>query len=61
MDDILKQADLAMYKSKQQGRNTVNFFDPSMAKDQKHGVSETTSRDEPSTNTLNYEDINFNF
>ncbi|MFT5643289.1 MAG: diguanylate cyclase (GGDEF)-like protein/PAS domain S-box-containing protein, partial [Janthinobacterium sp.] len=30
MDDLMKQADLAMYRSKEEGRNTVRFFDPSM-------------------------------
>ncbi len=30
IDDLLKQADLAMYESKQSGRNTVHFFDPRM-------------------------------
>jgi diguanylate cyclase (GGDEF)-like protein len=29
-EDILKQADLAMYKSKDTGRNTCRFFDPNM-------------------------------
>ncbi len=29
-EDILKQADLAMYKSKENGRNTCRFFDPNM-------------------------------
>ena len=29
-DDLMKQADLAMYKSKAAGRNTVRFFDPAM-------------------------------
>ena len=30
IDDLLKQADLAMYKSKAMGRNTLRFFDPAM-------------------------------
>lgn len=29
-DDLMKQADLAMYKSKEAGRNTLRFFDPNM-------------------------------
>ncbi|MDE2418957.1 MAG: EAL domain-containing protein [Burkholderiales bacterium] len=29
-DDLLKQADLAMYQAKAEGRNTVRFFDPQM-------------------------------
>lgn len=29
-DDLLKQADLAMYKAKAAGRNTIRFFDPAM-------------------------------
>ncbi len=32
-DTLLKQADLAMYKSKEAGRNTLRFFDPDMAHD----------------------------
>lgn len=30
IDDLLKQADLAMYKSKETGRNGLHFFDPLM-------------------------------
>ena len=30
IDDLLKQADLAMYKSKDTGRNALRFFDPAM-------------------------------
>ncbi len=30
IDDLLKQADLAMYKSKAMGRNALRFFDPAM-------------------------------
>ena len=32
IDDVLKHADLAMYQAKAAGRNTMQFFDPSMQK-----------------------------
>ncbi|MBC7503188.1 MAG: EAL domain-containing protein [Herminiimonas sp.] len=33
IDDLFKQADLAMYRAKENGRNTLRFFDPSMQTD----------------------------
>jgi len=33
IDTLLKQADLALYKAKDAGRNTLRFFDPDMARD----------------------------
>ena len=30
LDDLMKQADLAMYRSKESGRNALRFFDPDM-------------------------------
>ncbi len=49
-EELMKQADLAMYKSKAVGRNTVRFFDPAMEsaimerarleKDLRHGLAQ---------------------
>jgi len=33
VDDLLKQADIAMYQAKSAGRNTLRFFDPQMQAD----------------------------
>ncbi|MFX7849793.1 diguanylate cyclase, partial [Acinetobacter baumannii] len=30
VDELMKQADLAMYKAKETGRNALRFFDPAM-------------------------------
>ena len=35
VDDVLKQADLAMYQAKSAGRNTLRFFDPGLPADPK--------------------------
>ena len=32
VEEILKQADIAMYQSKQEGRNKISYFDPKMQK-----------------------------
>jgi len=39
IDTLLKQADLAMYKAKNAGRNTLRFFDPGMVCDIQKRVS----------------------
>ena len=36
IDTILKQADLAMYRAKSEGRNTARFFDPGMQSSAEH-------------------------
>jgi diguanylate cyclase (GGDEF)-like protein/PAS domain S-box-containing protein len=36
LDTILKQADLAMYRAKSEGRNTARFFDPGMQASAEH-------------------------
>lgn len=43
MDELMKQADLAMYRSKSEGRNQIRFFDPKMEADAK--VRATLERD----------------
>lgn len=35
-DELLKQADMAMYKSKRSGKNTLRFFDPTLEFAMKH-------------------------
>jgi predicted signal transduction protein with EAL and GGDEF domain len=35
VDDLLAQADIAMYKAKSSGRNTMRVFTPSMRKNLK--------------------------
>lgn len=42
IDDLMKQADLAMYKSKDAGRNGLSFFDPNM----EHTLKERASLEE---------------
>ncbi len=45
VDDLLKQADLAMYQAKDAGRNTIRFFDPEMQKTvDAHAALETDLR-----------------
>ncbi|MDD2925478.1 GGDEF domain-containing phosphodiesterase, partial [Rhodoferax sp.] len=39
VDELLKQADLAMYESKAAGRNTMRFFDPAMQALVAHRIS----------------------
>ena len=46
IEDLLKQADLAMYQSKTQGRNTLHFFDPRMqAVVAEHAAQESSLRE----------------
>ncbi len=46
IEELLKQADLAMYQSKAQGRNTLHFFDPKMqALVAEHAVQEERLRE----------------
>lgn len=37
-DDVLKNADVAMYKAKEQGRNKVCFYQPSMQTNADNGL-----------------------
>jgi diguanylate cyclase (GGDEF)-like protein/PAS domain S-box-containing protein len=39
IDDLMKQADLAMYQSKAAGRNTIRFFDPALEASVKERVA----------------------
>jgi len=46
VDNILKQADMAMYQAKDSGRNTVRFFDPDMQQSvESHAALEADLRD----------------
>ena len=46
IEELLKQADLAMYQSKTQGRNTLHFFDPHMqAVVAEHAAQESSLRE----------------
>ena len=46
VEELLKQADLAMYQSKTQGRNTLHFFDPRMqAVVAEHAAQESSLRE----------------